>query len=261
MWRSGWGLEVSSHVPVLLDETLHGLAIRADGVYVDATFGRGGHSRGILAALGPGGRLLARDRDPEAVMAGRKLQAADSRFAIQQERFGQLRRVVELQGVKGGVDGILFDLGVSSPQFDSAARGFSFQHEGPLDMRMDPAAAPSAAEWLNTAEERELAGVFRRLGEETAAGRIARAICQRRSIRPILTTTDLAGIIAAVAGHPRSGKHPATKVFQAIRIFINQELEEIQSGLDQALGLLKAGGRLCVISLRNCCRSSRSAAR
>lgn len=243
-------MEVDSHVPVLLDEALRGLAIRKDGTYVDATFGRGGHSRRILAALGPRGRLLALDRDPEAVTAARELQAADSRFVVQQERFGQLRRFLEVQGVER-VDGILFDLGVSSPQFDSPARGFSFQHEGPLDMRMDPAGSPDAASWLNTAGERELADVFRRLGEEPAAARVARAIVRRRAERPLLTTTDLAGVVLQAAGRPRGGRHPATRVFQAIRIFVNRELEEVGAGLVQALDALAAGGRLCVISFHS----------
>lgn len=242
---------MSGHVPVLLAETLHGLAIRADGIYVDATFGRGGHSREILAALGPGGRLLAMDRDPDAVMAGRELAAADPRFVIQQERFGQLRRFLEVQGVKGGVDGILFDLGVSSPQLDTAARGFSFMADGPLDMRMNPAEAPSAAEWLNSATEREIAGVLRRLGEEPAAARIARAICQRRAAQPLATTHELAELIAQATPRTRGGKHPATRAFQAIRIFINRELEEIEAGLAQALEALRAGGRLCVISFHS----------
>jgi 16S rRNA (cytosine1402-N4)-methyltransferase len=240
-------LEVDSHVPVLLDEALRGLAVRPDGVYVDATFGRGGHSERILAALGKDGRLLAIDRDPEAVMKGRELQRTDSRFVIQQESFGHLRRILDKQGITGGVDGILFDLGVSSPQLDSAKRGFSFQSDGPLDMRMDPASSPSAAEWINAAEERELATVLRRLGEEPAAGRIARAICARRLEQPIETTSDLAAVVAAAAGRPRSGRHPATKTFQAIRIFINRELEELEAGLAQAQEALRAGGRLCVI--------------
>ncbi len=241
---------MDSHVPVLLDEALRGLAIRRDGSYVDATFGRGGHSRRILAALGPGGRLLALDRDPEAVMVARELQAADPRFAIQQERFGQLRRILEVQGVQH-VDGILFDLGVSSPQFDAPARGFSFQHDGPLDMRMDPASSPSAAEWLGRADEREITAVFRRFGEEPAAARIARAIVRRRTAQPILTTTDLAAVVAAAAGRGRPGRHPATRVFQAIRLFVNRELEEIEAALAQALEVLTAGGRLCVVSFHS----------
>ena len=245
--REAGGWRLGSHVPVLVDEVLRGLNVRPDGIYVDATFGRGGHSERILEVLGTGGRLLAIDRDPEAVMKGRKLQQTDSRFVIQQERFGQLRRFLQIQGVEGGVDGILFDLGVSSPQLDSASRGFSFQREGPLDMRMDPASSPSAAEWINAADERELATVFRRLGEEPAAVRIARAICVRRAQRPIETTTDLADVIAGAAGRQRGGKHPATKAFQAIRIFVNRELEELETGLTQAHEALRAGGRLCVI--------------
>jgi 16S rRNA (cytosine1402-N4)-methyltransferase len=245
-------LEVNGHVPVLLDEALVGLSLRAGGVYVDATFGRGGHSRGILREIGPGGRLVALDRDPEAVMCGREIQRADSRFVIQQESFGNLRRVLEIQGVMGAVDGILFDLGVSSPQLDSPARGFSFQNEGPLDMRMDPTSSPSAAEWLNSAEEREIAGVLRRYGEEPAAARIARAIVARRRQEPLRTTSDLAGIIVHACGRPRPGaRHPATKAFQAIRVFINRELEELEAGLVQALEALRAGGRLCVISFHS----------
>jgi 16S rRNA (cytosine1402-N4)-methyltransferase len=243
-------LEVGAHVPVLLDEALRGLAIRPDGIYVDATFGRGGHSGRILEALGRDGRLLAMDRDPEAVMRGRELQQADSRFVIQQERFGQLRRFLERQGVSERVDGVLFDLGVSSPLLDSPERGFSFQTEGPLDMRMDPASSPSAAQWLNSAEEREIAAVLRRLGEEPAAARIARAICERRARRQFRTTTDLAEVVAgAVRRVP--GRHPATKTFQAIRIFINRELEELEAGLAQALDALRLGGRLCVISFHS----------
>jgi 16S rRNA (cytosine1402-N4)-methyltransferase len=158
---------------------------------------------------------------------------------------------VEAQGVKGGVDGILFDLGVSSPQFDTPARGFSFQHEGPLDMRMDPLSGMSAADWLNSAEERDIAHVLRRLGEEPAAGRIARAICARRARSPLSTTTELAELVLATLGQKRGARHPATRVFQAIRIFINQELEEVEAGLAQALELLRAGGRLCVISFHS----------
>ncbi len=243
-------MEVGSHVPVLLDEVLRGLAVHPDGTYLDATFGRGGHSERILEVLGSDGRLLAIDRDPEAVKKGRELQRTDPRFVIEQERFGQLRRFLEKHGVKG-VDGILFDLGVSSPQLDAPGRGFSFRSEGPLDMRMDPASSPSAADWINAADERELATVFRRLGEEPAAARIARAIGERRRERRIETTTDLAAVIAAVARRARPDRHPATKVFQAIRIFINRELEELEAGLVQAHEALRIGGRLCVISFHS----------
>lgn len=242
---------MNSHVPVLLDEALVGLALRADGIYVDATFGRGGHSRRILGNLGPRGRLLALDRDPEAVMFGGEIQRADSRFCIQKESFGKLRRILEAQGVMGEVDGILFDLGVSSPQLDAPARGFSFQNDGPLDMRMDPASSPSAAEWLNAAEEHEIATVLRRYGEETNAGRIARAIGAQRAQQPLRTTRELAEVIVRACGRPRPGKHPATQTFQAIRVFINRELEELEAGLEQAVAALRAGGRLCVISFHS----------
>jgi 16S rRNA (cytosine1402-N4)-methyltransferase len=243
-------VEVEGHVPVLAEEVLCGLAIRPDGLYLDATFGRGGHSRMILGALGPHGRLLALDRDPEALGVGWELAQADSRLAIEQENFDQLRRVVEARGLTSGLDGILFDLGVSSPQLDTPARGFSFQHEGPLDMRMDPAAGQSAAEWLNSAAERDIAHVLRRLGEEPAAARIARAICERREHQPLATTGELAALVLSII--PRRGhRHPATRSFQAIRIFINRELEALEAGLAQALALLASGGRLCIISFHS----------
>lgn len=225
--------------------------MRSDGTYVDATFGRGGHSREILSALGPQGRLLALDRDPDAVREGRALAGADARFEIQQERFGALRRILEERGVMGAVDGIVFDLGVSSPQLDSAERGFSFQQPGPLDMRMDPSAGESAADWLNAAEERDIARVLRDLGEEPAARKVARSICERRARAPLATTTDLVDAVVAVAGRPRPGRHPATLVFQAIRLFVNRELEELEQGLAAALDALRAGGRLCVISFHS----------
>lgn len=236
---------------MLLDEVLRGLAVRADGTYVDVTYGRGGHSRAILRELGPHGRLLAMDRDPEAVMSGRELQQADSRFLIQQESFGALRRFLEMHGAQGGVDGILFDLGVSSPQLNDAARGFSFQAEGPLDMRMDPSAGSSAADWLNAAPEREIAAVLRRFGEEPAATRIARAIVARRAVEPIVTTTALADLVAATIPRKRADRHPATRVFQAIRIHVNREIEQLEAALEQARDALRIGGRLCVISFHS----------
>lgn len=235
-------------MPVLLGEVLRGLAMHPDGTYVDATFGRGGHTRAILAALGPTGRVIALDRDPEAVLSGRELQRVEPRFAIQQESFGHLQRSLESQGVVDGVDGVLFDLGVSSPQLDSPQRGFSFQAEGPLDMRMDPGSGMSAADWLNTAEEHEIASVLRRLGEEPAARRIAAAICARR---PLATTTDLAQAVLSVVPRKRADRHPATRVFQAIRMQVNRELEELEAGLAQALDVLRAGGRLCVVSFHS----------
>lgn len=241
---------MQEHVPVLANEVLRGLAVKPAGVYLDATFGRGGHSRMILAALGPAGRLLAMDRDPEAVQAARELAQTDARLTVEQDNFGQLRRIVEAQGVTVGLDGILFDLGVSSPQLDTPARGFSFQREGPLDMRMDPSTGETAADWLNRATEAEISHVLRSLGEEPAARRIARAICERRRQQPLGTTSDLADLVLSIV--PRRGpRHPATRVFQAIRIVINRELEALESALSQALEVLREGGRLCVISFHS----------
>ncbi len=241
---------MGEHVPVLLDEVLRGLAILPDGIYVDATFGRGGHSRAILRKLGAHGRLLAMDRDPAAVSTARELERGDVRFRIEQESFSHLEKFLQRHGV-AAVNGILMDLGVSSPQLDDAARGFSFQAEGPLDMRMDPRTSPSAAEWLNSAAERDIAAVLHRFGEEPAARRIARAICARRTERPLATTTELAELIAGEVRIERGGRHPATRVFQAIRIFINRELDELQAALAQALRSLVPGGRLCVISFHS----------
>jgi len=238
-------------VPVLLEETVEQLCIRSDGLYVDGTFGRGGHSREILERLGPDGRLLAIDRDPEAVKEGEALAATDGRFEIEHGNFGDLRGLLEQRGWVGGVDGILLDVGVSSPQLDAAERGFSFQADGPLDMRMDPSTGQSAREWLNSAGEESIRRVLQRYGEERAAARIARAICTRREERPLETTADLAALIESVVRRKPGAKHPATKTFQAIRIFINGELEALESGLAQAVDALAPGGRLCVISFHS----------
>lgn len=242
-----------AHAPVLLDEVLEQLAVRPDGLYVDATFGRGGHSRAILQKLGPDGRLIAMDRDPQAVESGRMLAAQDPRFSIEQESFGRLQVMLEQHGISGGVDGIVLDLGVSSPQLDDASRGFSFRQDGPLDMRMDPSRGTSAADWLNAASEREIADVLFRFGEERAARAIARAIVRRRAERPFSTTADLADTVGRVAGRGAGAgtRHPATKTFQAIRIFINDELDELERALPQALDALAIGGRLCVISFHS----------
>lgn len=240
-----------SHEPVLLAETIEQLRIRSDGRYVDCTFGRGGHSREILGCLGTAGRLLAIDRDPEAVEAGESLAALDARFEIEQGKFGDLRGLLEQRGWYGDTDGILFDVGVSSPQLDAAERGFSFQADGPLDMRMDPTAGQSARDWLNVASERTIRQVLQRYGEERAASRIARAICVRREERPIDTTFELAAVVESVMRRRPGAKHPATKTFQAIRIFINGELEELEAGLAQAADALAPGGRLCVISFHS----------
>ena len=242
---------METHVPVLLDEVLEHLAFVGDGIYADGTFGRGGHSRAILRCLGPRGRLLAMDRDPEAVRAGRELARTDARFVIEQESFSHLQQFLERHGVGGGVNGILLDLGVSTPQLADSARGFSFQTDGPLDMRMDPEQELSAAAWLASASEREIGDVLRRLGEEPAARKIARAICIRRETRPVRSTSDLAGLVEQVVPRKPGGKHPATRIFQAIRIHVNRELEELEAALARVPAQLKPGGRLCVISFHS----------
>jgi len=242
---------VLSHVPVLLEETVEQLAIRPAGRYVDGTFGRGGHTRAILERLAPDGRLLAIDRDPEAVAAGTALAARDERLELERGNFGELRGLLEKRGWVGAVDGILLDVGVSSPQLDDADRGFSFQADGPLDMRMDPAAGQSARDWLNTATEESIRKVLHRYGEERAAPRIARAICARRQERPLATTAELVTLIESVLRRKPGGKHPATRTFQAIRIFINAELESLEAGLQQSVDALAPGGRLCVISFHS----------
>jgi len=242
---------VAEHTPVLLDEVLAGLAIRPDGHYCDATFGRGGHAAGILAALGPAGRVVAIDRDPEAVRAGRLRFAGEGRLTLVRGSFGELVERVRTAGIEGELDGVLLDLGVSSPQLDEAGRGFSFMQDGPLDMRMDNEAGQSAAQWLAKAAEGEIADVLRRLGEERFARRIARAIVAARTTQPITRTGQLAAIVAAAVPTREPGKHPATRSFQAIRIHVNRELEELQSALPQAVALLAPGGRLCVISFHS----------
>ena len=227
------------------------LNLRPDGLYVDATFGRGGHSRRILEQLGPAGRLLALDRDPQAVAVAERDLANEARFAIARRPFSMLGQTLNEQGWHKRVSGILFDLGVSSPQLDDAARGFSFQHGGPLDMRMDPTRGESAADWLNRASDQEIADVLHELGEERFARRIARAIVQARAEAPIDTTTRLAAIIASAVPTRERGKDPATRSFQAIRLHINRELDELRSALPQALEALAPGGRLVVISFHS----------
>jgi 16S rRNA (cytosine1402-N4)-methyltransferase len=242
---------VTSHVPVLLEEAVQQLRIDPDGIYFDGTFGRGGHSQEILKHLRDGGRLLAMDHDPEAVKIGEEIAAVDSRFEIEQGSFGQLRSYLERQGVFGNLMGILLDLGVSSPQLDDPARGFSFRSDGPLDMRMNSDAPRTASSWLNSASEGEISRVLLRYGEERAARRIARAIIDSRKSAPLTSTLQLADLVAAVVPHKPGRKHPATKTFQAIRIFINDELGELEKGLHQALDALAVGGRLCVISFHS----------
>lgn len=238
------------HRPVLLDQVLEGLEIIPHGIYVDCTFGRGGHARAILARLGEDGRLFAIDRDPSAVMAGSAELAADSRFEIEQGSFTMLAEMARKAGVMGKVNGVLFDLGVSSPQLDDPARGFSFSREGPLDMRMGSGGV-SAADWLATVGFGELVGVLREYGEERYAKRIARSIIDARLQAPIQTTGKLAEIIARAKPTHERDIHPATRAFQAIRIAINNELEEIKQVLSQVVDVLAPAGRLLVISFHS----------
>jgi 16S rRNA (cytosine1402-N4)-methyltransferase len=242
---------VTDHTPVLPVEVLAGLAVRADGRYCDATFGRGGHTAAILGALGPRGRVIAVDRDPDAIRAGRLRFAGEPRLTLVKGSFGRLEELVRAAGLEGGLDGVLMDLGVSSPQLDEARRGFSFMQDGPLDMRMDNEAGQSAAQWLARAAERDIAAVLRTLGEERFANRIARAIVAARVAQSIERTGQLAAIVAAAVPTREPGKHPATRTFQAIRIHVNGELEALESALPQAVRLLAPGGRLCVISFHS----------
>ena len=237
------------HKPVLLNQCIEALNIDPNGIYVDATFGRGGHSQAILKQLSPQGRLIVFDKDPQAIAAAHALQ--DPRLSIHQGSFNQLQSVLAELNVLGDIAGILMDLGVSSPQLDQAERGFSFMHEGPLDMRMDPSQEPSAADWINSAEEQDIARVLRDYGEERFAKRIARHIVQVREQAPIHTTTKLAHIISEAVPKYDQHKHPATRSFQAIRIFINHELSDLQQTLLQVIAALKKGGRLAVISFHS----------
>ncbi len=243
--------EITDHRPVLLDEAVAALAIRPDGVYLDGTFGRGGHSAAILAQLGPQGRLLAMDQDPQAIKAAQQKFAGDSRFQIVQRNFAELQDFVAEQGLQHKVDGVLLDIGVSSPQLDDASRGFSFLKSGPLDMRMNPDAGQSAAEWLAQVDEYDLVTVLMHLGEEKFARRIAHAIVQYRQQAEINDTVQLADIIAAAIPVKDKKKHPATKSFQAIRIYINRELEVLEHALQAAVNVLSVGGRLAVISFHS----------
>jgi 16S rRNA (cytosine1402-N4)-methyltransferase len=238
-------------MPVLLEEAVGQLSIKENGIYIDGTFGRGGHSRAILSRLGTGGRLLAMDRDPEAIRAGEALASADPRFVIEHESFGRIGAFAEKHGVVGAVSGVFLDLGVSSPQLENPQRGFSFQRDGPLDMRMDPSVNSSAGDWINNASEKAIVDVLFRFGEESAARKIARKICRQRAERPLESTRELAQLIENVVPRRKGGKHPATKTFQAIRIHVNRELETLETGLAQAADVLCPGGRLCVISFHS----------
>ena len=239
------------HKPVLLEETLTALNIKPDGCYVDGTFGRGGHSQEIIKQLSENGKLLAFDKDPQAITTANEIAANDERLHVRQGSFTQLEQAVNELGWKGKVDGIFLDLGVSSPQLDDAERGFSFRFDGPLDMRMDPDNGMSAAQWLASAEERDIMMVLFDYGEEKFARRIAKAIVEARQEQPINTTKRLASIVAAANPSREKNKDPSTRTFQAIRIFINQELEDLKTCLTQAIDILAPGGRLVVISFHS----------
>lgn len=239
------------HQPVLLEEAVEALSVKPDGIYLDGTFGRGGHSRAILARLTEQGRLFSLDRDPAAVAAGKELAEQDARFFMEQGNFAELERFVLEWGIEEGLDGILLDLGVSSPQLDDPDRGFSFMEEGPLDMRMNPTQGVSAAEWLAEAPEREMARVFWEYGEERFARRIARSIAMTRQHQRLDTTAQLAQLIEGTVGRREKNKHPATRCFQAIRIYINNELASLEKGLAAAIRWLRPGGRLVTISFHS----------
>jgi len=239
------------HRPVLLEQVLEGLQVRPQGRYIDGTFGRGGHSAAILERLDDRGALLVFDKDPEALRVAQERFGGDARVYRQRGSFAGLKAVVAELGWQGKVDGILFDLGVSSPQLDDPERGFSFMKEGPLDMRMDPQTGPGAADWLAQAPEADIVRVLFDYGEERYARRIARAIVRRRGEEAITTTAQLARIIASAVPSKERHKHPATRCFQAIRIFINRELDDLKAGLEQAVEVLAPGGRLAVISFHS----------
>ncbi|MBD8184887.1 16S rRNA (cytosine(1402)-N(4))-methyltransferase RsmH [Pseudomonas viridiflava] len=240
-----------THITVLLEEAVEALALRADGCYMDGTFGRGGHSRLILSYLGPDGRLLGFDKDPQAIATGQTLAAEDGRFVIVQRSFAELGSEAQERGLAGKVSGILLDLGVSSPQLDDPERGFSFMNDGPLDMRMDPTRGVSAAEFIATAPAEEIARVFKEYGEERFAKRMANAVVQRREVQPFERTADLAEVLKVANPAWEKGKNPATRAFQGLRIHVNNELGDLEAGLEAALDALEIGGRLVVISFHS----------
>lgn len=242
---------MTEHCSVLMKESIDGLNIVADGIYVDGTFGRGGHSRAILNQLGPKGRLIAFDKDPEAIAHAKQHFGDDDRFSIIHASFATLEQVAQEQQIHGRINGILLDLGVSSPQIDNPERGFSFMHQGPLDMRMDLQQDMSAATFINQAKAEDMMMIFREYGEERFAGRIARAIVAARDISPILTTSRLAEIVKEANPKWEKHKHPATRVFQAIRIYVNQELTDLSSALKQCVDVLAVGGRMSIISFHS----------
>lgn len=239
------------HVSVLLGEAVDALAVQPSGCYVDGTFGRGGHSRRILQRLGQEGRLLGFDKDPQAIAAGQVLAAEDGRFVVVQRSFAELAEEAAARQLAGRVDGVLLDLGVSSPQLDDPERGFSFMNDGPLDMRMDPSRGLSAAQWINSAAEDEIARVFKEYGEERFARRMARAVVMRREEQAFERTADLAKVLTAANPAWEKGKNPATRAFQGLRIHVNSELDDLQRGLQAALEVLAVGGRLVVISFHS----------
>ncbi|MEZ5462566.1 16S rRNA (cytosine(1402)-N(4))-methyltransferase RsmH [Dokdonella sp.] len=237
-----------THAPVMLEEVIEALQIQPEGRYLDGTFGRGGHATQILARLGRKGSLLLMDRDPEAIAEAQRTLAKDERVHIRHSNFSGMS---DWQEAEKGLDGVFLDLGVSSPQLDDARRGFSFQADGPLDMRMDPGSGRSAAEWLAAASEAEIAEVLWRYGEERLSRRIAKVIVERRQEQPLQTTAQLADLVVKTIGHRERNKHPATRTFQALRIHVNDELGALEAGLDAALQRLKPGGRLVVISFHS----------
>ncbi len=241
----------SGHLPVLLNETINALNVKTHGIYIDGTFGRGGHARAILEQLSYKGRLLALDKDPTAVKYAHDLTLEDNRFSVEQCSFADLTKVAKDRSWQGKIDGILLDIGVSSPQLDVANRGFSFQKDGPLDMRMNPNSGISAAEWLATVKIDDIATVIRTLGEERYSKRIANAIVETRKTSPIATTRELAELVNSASLSREKNKHPATRTFQAIRIYINNELEDLKLALRQALDILAVGGHLVVISFHS----------
>ncbi|TXH12793.1 MAG: 16S rRNA (cytosine(1402)-N(4))-methyltransferase RsmH [Gammaproteobacteria bacterium] len=238
----------SAHVTVLLEEAVEALAVKTDGAYVDATFGRGGHSRNILSRLGAAGRLVSLDRDPVAIAAGKSI--ADSRFFLVHRAFGELALAAAEAGLEAA-DGILFDVGVSSPQIDDGERGFSFRYDAPLDMRMDTTQGETAAEWLARADEQEITEVIRNYGEERFAFQIAKKVVAARVEQPIVTTAQFAALVRSAVRTREPGQDAATRSFQALRIHINQELRQLEIALPQALSLLKPGGRLAVVSFHS----------
>ncbi len=239
------------HVPVLLHEALQALDIKPEGAYLDGTFGRGGHAAAVLERLEPGGRLYGLDKDLAAVRVAKELAAKDSRFIFRKGSFAQMDGLVGMLADFKGLDGVLLDLGVSSPQLDTPERGFSFSSDGPLDMRMDTTTGESVAQWLETASEAEIADVLWRFGEERFSRRIARRIVAARQQKPVDTTAELAELIRAAIPNREMKKDPATRSFQALRIFINRELEDLQLGLEKSVEMLRPGGRLVVISFHS----------